>query len=198
MAYQGKYSQGKRRRGSKALTLLLALVLLTGAVTGTIAWLLDKTDPVANTFLPASVPNTPEEKFDSTVKSSITVRVDGNIAAYVRVKLVTYRVDDDGNHIGGEATIPTFTLGENWFEKDGYYYYKLPVQPGAISGNLLGTSITLQQYNDADGGKQVIEVISESIQSVPTSTVEAVWPVTVGTDGNLLATSDSYAGGITG
>lgn len=188
MSYQGKYSaeppKGRHRKpsraaGTKTMSLLLALVLLTGAVTGTLAWLFAKTDNVTNTFVPASVPNTPEEKFDGETKTSIVIRNTGNIDAYVRVKLVTYRVNDKGDHIGGEATIPAFTLGANWFEKDGYYYYTKPVVPNATSGELLDSSIKLQQYTDADGGKQVIEVISESIQSVPTSTVESVWPVTV-------------------
>lgn len=184
MSKQGKFSKGRRSHGRKILPLLLALVLLTGTVAGTLAYLLDSTVDVVNTFIPASVPNTPVEEFKNNVKSSITVRVDGNIAAYVRVKLVSYRVDDQGNHIGGTATIPTFTLGENWFAQDGYYYYKLPVQPNGYTSNLLDTSITLQAYTDADGGKQVIEVISESIQSVPTTTVESVWNVKV-VNGNL-------------
>lgn len=185
MSYQGKYSQGTRRpRGTKAVTLLLALVLLTGAVSGTLAWLATNTQGITNTFTAASVPNIPEEKFDGETKTEIKVKIEGNIAAYVRVKLVTYRVNDNGDRIGGTATIPNFTLGANWFEQDGYYYYALPVQPGATSGNLLGTSITLQKYTDADGGKQVIEVISESIQSVPAEAAEAAWGVTV-ENGNL-------------
>lgn len=185
MSKQGKFSKGRRSRGSKVLPLLLALVLLTGTVAGTLAYLFTNTDPVVNTFTPASVPNVPEEKFDGTTKTEIKVKVEGNIAAYVRVKLVTYRVDENNNHIGGTATIPTFTLGENWFEKDGYYYYAKPVDPNGYTSDLLGSDITLQKYTDADGGKQVIEVISESIQSVPTSTVKEVWKVGVDANGNL-------------
>lgn len=194
MSYQGKYSAGartgrynkRRKAGStKLVSLLLAMVLLTGAVGGTLAWLLTQTEEITNTFTPAGVPNTPEEKFDGETKTSIVVKNEGNIAAYVRVMLVTYRVNDQGAHIGGEATVPDFNLGTGWFEQDGYYYYAKPVAPGASSGELLGSSITLKQYTDADGGKQVIEVISESIQSVPTSTVESVWKVDVDANGNL-------------
>lgn len=185
MSKQGKFSKGRRSRGTKVLPLLLALVLLTGTVAGTLAYLFTNTDPVVNTFTTASVPNTPVEEFDGKIKTEIKVKVEGNIAAYVRVKLVTYRVDENSNHIGGTATIPTFTLGDNWFKQDGYYYYAKPVEPGKTSGNLLGTPITLLEYDDADGGKQVIEVISESIQSVPTSTVKEVWKVGVNANGNL-------------
>lgn len=191
MAYQGKYvrqPERRRRRFGKgrALTLLLALVLLSCAVVGTLAWLTTGTDSITNTFTAASVPNTPVEKFDGETKTEIKVKIEGDIAAYVRVKLVTYRVNDAGQHIGGKATIPNFTLGTDWFEKDGYYYYAKPVAPNASSGNLLGSSITLKQYTDADGGKQVIEVLSESIQSMPNTAVESAWPVKV-ENGHLTA-----------
>lgn len=185
MSYQGKYGRKPGSMNRRALTLLLAMVLLCGTVMGTLAYLVTNTESVTNTFTSADVPNVPEEKFGGTSKTEIKVHVTGNIAAYVRVKLVTYRVDENSNHIGGTATIPTFRLGENWFEKDGYYYYAKPVEPGKTSGNLLGTPITLLEYEDADGGKQVIEVISESIQSVPTSTVKEVWKVGVDANGNL-------------
>lgn len=190
--YQGKHGNNHRGRAprrprmSRTVMVALALVLVLGlAIGGTVAYLVTQTSEITNTFTPASVPNTPVEKFENNVKSSITVRNEGNIAAYVRVKLVTYRVDDNGSQIGGAATIPDFTLGDDWFEKDGCYYYSKPVQPGTASGNLLGTSITLQQYDDADGGKQVIEVLTESIQSVPTSVVTSTWGVTVDANGNL-------------
>ncbi len=178
------FTKKRKQNRTKKWALLLSLALLTVAVTGTIAYLFTQTGPVANTFTAAGVPNVPEEKFDGETKTSIVVRNEGNIAAYVRVKLVTYRVNDSGAHIGGEATIPAFTLGTDWFEKGGYYYYAKPVAPDKTSGEMLGSSITLKRYTDADGGKQVIEVISESIQSVPTSVVESAWGVTV-VNGNL-------------
>lgn len=199
MAYQGKYaarsSRGRQHRSrrqinSRAVILALALILLSSAIVGTLAYLTDKTEGIVNTFVPSSVPNTPEEKIENNAKTSITIQNAGNINAYIRVKLVTYRVNDSGSHIGGAAAIPSFTLGDNWFEQGGYYYYKLPVAPGASTGDLIGTdsSIPLKKYTDADGGKQVIEVISESIQSIPTTTVASAWGVTVGTDGNLTQT----------
>lgn len=202
MAYQGKYaarsSRGRqhrsRRQGnSRAVVLVLALILLSSAIVGTLAYLTDKTEGIVNTFVPSSVPNTPAEKIGNNAKTSITIQNTGNIDAYIRVKLVTYRVDDKGNHIGGTATIPAFTLGTDWFEQDGYYYYKLPVAPNTPTGDLIksGSKIELKEYTDADGGKQVIEVISESIQSVPDTAVKNAWSVSVGEDGKL-----SYAGGM--
>lgn len=197
MAYQGKHtgrsSCGRRHKSHRAVVLVLAMVLLTSAFVGTLAYLTDKTTGVTNTFSVAEVPNVPVEEFEGTTKSSITVKNEGNIDVYIRVKLVTYRVDDQGNHIGGIATIPAFTLGDNWFELKGYYYYKLAVKPEKFTGNLIATNskIELQKYTDADGGKQVIEVISESIQSLPDSAVEAAWTDVSVQDGKLTATGGS-------
>ena len=101
------------------------------------------------------------------------------------MKLVTYRVNSDGERIGGTAVIPNFTPGEGWFEKDGFYYYKSPVAPNKTPAtNLIGNDgITLVEYTDADGGRQVIDVIAEAIQSVPASVVAENWDVTVDKDG---------------
>ena len=185
----------KRRKSTasrKVIVLAIAVVLLLSAtVTGTLMYLVSKTEAVTNTFEPATVTCEVQEDFNGTVKKDVTVRNTSNIDAYLRVKLVTYRVNADGQRIGGTATIPSFTLGEGWFEKDGFYYYNKPVAPGEIPhvGNdikyLTGSgSITLVgEYQDADGGKQVIEVIAEAIQSVPTTVVAEKWGVTVDTDG---------------
>lgn len=197
MNYQGKYSNGSsagrpgrrsRRLSAKLVLLVLALALLSGAVLGTLAYLTSQTGNVTNTFSPASVPNTPDEKIVNNVKTSIVIKNEGNISAYIRVRLVTYRVNDEGERIGGTATIPDFTLGTDWFQQGDFYYYKKPVSAGTKTGDMIGeTGIKMESYTDADGGKQVIEVISESIQSEPATTVESVWPVTVETDGTLSA-----------
>ncbi len=189
--YQGKHSAPKKGGGKKynkskvTLISVLAFVLVL-AIGGTLAWLVTKDDAIVNTFLPSQVSCHVEEEFDGTYKKNVNVVNDSNIAAYLRVKLVTYRVNTNGDHIGGTATIPSFTPGEGWFLKDGYYYYKYPVAAGRSPENALISSIELTgSYSDADGGKQVIEVMAEAIQSVPTSVVAEKWNVTVGTDGTL-------------
>lgn len=199
MNYQGKFSNGSsagrpgrrsRRLSTKLVLLILALSLLSGAVLGTLAYLNSTTGNVTNTFKPANVPNTPDEEIDeSFAKTSITIKNEGNIYAYIRIRLVTYRVDDNGSPIGGTATIPEFDLGSGWFKDGDFYYYESAVAPGYSTPNLLALNATipLKTYDDADGGKQVIEVISESIQSEPATTVVSVWPVIVGDDGTLSA-----------
>ena len=93
---------------------------------------------------------------------------------------MTYRTNDAGQHIGGTAELPAFTLGENWVEKDGYYYYTLPVAPGKTPAANLADKMTLTaSYDDADGGKQALDVMAEAIQSAPEEAVADAWGVKI-------------------
>lgn len=167
------------------LLIFSLLLVATMAIGGSMAFLTTKTPEVVNTFTPAHVEPDVKEDFNGTVKSSITVQNTGDIDAYIRVKLVTYRVNNDGDHIGGTATIPSFTLGKDWVKHGEYYYYTKPVAPNDSTGDLLGSNIELQEYTDADGGKQAIDVMAEAIQSTPASAVTSAWNVTVGSDGTI-------------
>lgn len=181
----------RSRKNTRIITLLIALLLFSAlAVGGTVAWLTANTGNVANTFTPSHVACRVDESFNSTtgVKSNVNVTNTGDTEAYIRVKLVTYRVNAQGQHIGGTATIPTFTPGTNWVKSGDYYYYTLPVAAngGTPANPLIGEpGIALIKYDDADGGKQAIEVMAEAIQSKPKDAVESSWNVTVGSDGNL-------------
>lgn len=186
MMYQGKYFSPRNKRKShrkisKAGIILLSfLLLLTLSIGGTIAYLVANEGPVTNTFTPSRVTCRVTEDFNGTTKSNVNVINTGDTTAYIRVNLVTYRVNDAGQHIGGTAEIPAFTLGTNWVKNGNYYYYTLPVAPGGTPADHLISSITLTgSYSDADGGKQVIEVIAEAIQSSPASAVEQAWGVSI-------------------
>lgn len=188
--YQGKHSapkkSGKKNNKSKVTLISVLALVMVVAIGGTLAWLFTNTIGITNTFTPSQVSCHVTEKFDGTTKTNVNAVNDSNIDAYIRVKLVTYRVNDAGQHIGGTAEIPSFTPGEGWFLKDGYYYYSSPVEPGASPATNLISSIELTgSYSDADGGKQVIEVMAEAIQSVPTSVVTDNWKVTVAADGTI-------------
>ena len=186
--YEAKHLPRRRRRRnrSKTGTLLLSLLLIvTMAVGGTVAYLATHSGPIQNSFKPSFVDCEVMESFNGTTKSEVNVQNTGDTEAYIRVKLVTYRVNDDGQHIGGIATIPDFTPGENWKEFGGYYYYTLPVAPNAEPAADLIDSIALTgSYDDADGGSQVIEVMAEAIQSGPDYAVGQSWGVSI-TPGNV-------------
>lgn len=179
--YESRNIQHKNGRNRNKIVFILSLLLITTiAVGGTLAYLFTQTDPVENTFQPSHVTCEVTEEFDGTTKKNVNVTNTGDTDAYIRVKLVSYRVNESGEHIGGTATIPTFTPGSNWQEYDGYYYYTLPVQPEDSPDEDLIEDIALEDsYDDADGGKQVIEVMAEAIQSSPARAVGEAWGVTI-------------------
>ena len=172
----------RKRRGRMATVVLSLVLLLALAVGGTVAWLNARTPKVTNTFTPAHVTCEVEDAFDKTtgVKADVNVKNTSDIDVYIRVKLVTYRTNDAGQHIGGTAELPAFTLGENWVEKNGYYYYTLPVAPGKTPAANLADKMTLTaSYDDADGGKQALDVMAEAIQSAPEEAVADAWGVKI-------------------
>ena len=170
-------SGGMKRSLVLVVSLLVMMLVVAG---GTLAWL-TANDSVINTFEPAEVSCKVVENFDDGItKTNVNVENTSDVPAYLRVKLVTYRVNEAGQHIGGTAEIPNFELGEGWVEHDGYYYYTNPVEAGEMPAFNLADSITLiGSYPDADGGKQVIEVIAEAIQSLPNRAVQDAWGVTI-------------------
>jgi len=196
--YRGRY-EGKHRtaaaparkkavRTGRLTTMVIATVLLLAlTIGGTLAWLSTKDAPITNTFNPSKVACEVTESFNGKVKSNVNVKNTSDIPAFIRVKLVTYRTNDQGQHIGGVSELPTFTPGAGWVKNGDYYYYIHPVEPGASPTANLAESITLtESYTDPDGGHQSMDVMAEAIQSVPEEAVKAAWGFSIGTDGSLI------------
>lgn len=165
---------------------VLAACSLIGGIS--LALSKDSANQLTNTFTPVKPDTKVVETFSDNVKKNVTAKNTGDAAAYVRIQLVSYRVDESGNHIGGTAAIPTFTPGEGWLRvgTTDVYVYSKAVAPNASASDLIGdTGITLAAYTDLDGGYQVVEVLSEAIQAQPADAVEEAWGVTVGVDGTL-------------
>lgn len=180
MMYRSKHevwrSEKTARKGRLNATIISVVLILTLAVGGTIAFLSTKTDPVINTFNPSQVTCSVVEDFDGKTKTNVNVENTGDISAFIRVKLVTYRTNDQGQHIGGTASLPAFTLGTGWVKCGDYYYYTYPVAPGATPADSLAEVIKLtENYTDVDGGHQSIDVIAEAIQAGPEAAVKAAW-----------------------
>lgn len=188
-----KFGKKAAHSGAKRSLVLVVsvLVLLLAVAGGTLAWLTANTGPVVNTFTPAQVSCKVTEDFNGTTKSNVNVENTSDIPAYIRVKLVTYRVNDAGQHIGGTAEITDdLTLGTNWVKNGDYYYYTKPVAPESSPEKpLIGTpGITLKSYTDVDGGYQAIDVMAEAIQSSPAEAVGKSWGVTI-SEGSVTAYS---------
>ena len=136
------------------------LLLLLVAVGGTVALLTDASNEVENTFTPHEIDCLVVEKFDGTKKTNVAVQNTGTDDAYIRVKLVDYWVNAQGQvtaKSGWLTNEPTPANAEWVLGADGYYYYTLPVAKGGETKELIDT-IEL-----AEG--QVLEIIASAIQA---------------------------------
>ena len=164
--------------------LLVSLILVCGV---TIAYLFRATNDVTNELVPGRVECKVTEAFDETsgVKSSITVKNTGNLEAWLRVRLVSYWVDANGDIMPKASLDVSFTPGPGWQplgnSADTYIYAK-PVIPGAFTGELLGSGIMLQTSDE--GYRQVVEVFADAIQSEPADAVTEAWGYTPASNTN--------------
>lgn len=172
--------------GGRKTALILSLCLIFALAVGTtFALLKASTDPVENTFTAAKSGTDIVEELDGNQKKSIAVKNTGTAVSYVRVKLVMNWVDDTTGNIVSGDNLPTVVLNESdWFEKDGIYYYKMPVAPDAVTTNLLQTPIT-EPADKPAGCHLEVTVLAESIQAAPSKAVQQSWGVGVDSNGYL-------------
>lgn len=168
---------------------ILAAALLVSLCGTVLAYMFRQTAPIDNPFEPAKVDCEVIEVTNNpiTEKSSIKVQNTGTIDAYLRVRLVTYWVDGEGN-VAGKASPPlSVTPTSDWITgPNNTFYYKSPVNPTEFTSELLNGNITLKQDGDY---RQVIEVFAEAIQSQPADAVTSSWHVTLDSNGNITSAS---------
>ena len=175
-------------KSSKIWVVLLLVAALLMSIGSVGAYMRKQTEMVQNVFVPAEVSCVVNETFEDNKKNNITITNTGNIEAYLRLRLVTYWVDSNGN-IMFESSPPIYIndkVSDCWIKSGDTYYYEKPVGPGESTENLLkgGESIELGGYN---GNHQVVEVFAEAIQSKPTEAVTSAWSVILDSDGNIIA-----------
>ena len=162
------------------IVLAVVLVLLCGT---SVALMFRQTSLMTNAFETAIVDCVVYEKTDAGLansgsvttmsKSSIKVQNTGNIPAYIRLRFVSYWVDADGNIVGKASEMPDIPFDESaWFEKNGMYYCRTPIDPDAFTPELLQVdkTIVLRAVEETKY-RQVVEVFADAIQSEPDSAV---------------------------
>ena len=188
--YQDAHNEKSGRHGirmNRTAVLLIAIILLISTAVGsTVAFLATKTEPVENSFEYANVSCKVTQNCD-TDGSIVQVKNTGTISAYIRAAVVANWMDKDRNIA---ASVPegyscelTCSSG-SWVQgTDGFFYYLLPVAPGASTeGNLLTCMVTC---SEAPEYTLSVEVLAEAIQSTPASAVNEAWNVAVDGDGKL-------------
>lgn len=177
----------KNKKIKKMALLILLLLIFTVAVGSTIAYIIERTHEVENTFAPVIVDIAPV----SGPQGTIAVMNNGDIPAYLRAVVVVnwVAVDSEGNitdHIhmdapveGVDYIITYDTSTGMWIKRsDGFWYYKEPINAGAKTLDLV-SSITRLSEPPEDGYVLLMEIATTGIQSVPASAVEQAWGVTI-------------------
>ena len=175
----------------KHLLIAAAALCIVAAVGLTLAFMFKKAEKT-NQFIPAEVSCTVREKMDGNEvvgntaaggeKSDIRAENTGNVKEFIRLRLVSYYVDSNGDIVGTVSSqYPTLSLKNGWIAGANHtYYYPFPTDPGGMT-EILCEPVTLGQMQLADGKTvyQVIEVIAEAVQAEPISAVQEAWGVTV-------------------
>lgn len=177
-----------RRRNLKVILIAsLCLCLIACTVGGIYAYLMVKTDPISNEFVPAKVSCAVEEDFSDGVKSNVTVRNTGNIDAYIRAVVVATFVSEDGKVL---ATAPKESVDyfiqwgtDGWTQgQDGYWYHTKPVKPEETTVLLIESAYELSV---PDGYRLHLQILATGVQSDPAIAVQEAWGVSVN-NGELL------------
>lgn len=188
--YQDAHNEKSGRHGirmNRTAVLLIAIILLISTAVGsTVAFLATKTEPVENSFEYANVSCEVMQDRD-TDGSIVQVKNTGTISAYIRAAVVANWIDKDGNIAASVPDGYSYDLtcsSGSWAQgKDGFFYYLLPVAPGALTeGNLLTCTVACPK--DPEYALSV-EVLTEAIQSTPASAVNKAWSAAVDGDGKL-------------
>jgi len=172
--------RGKRSKSTKHIWLLASVVLLVSiAVTGTVAYLFTHTEAVTNTFTLAEVPiSVVEDPFDGETKKNVCVQNEGDVDAYIRATVIANWVDDEGN-IYGEKPVEGIdyelypdsisqTIGYNtteWAKIGDYYYYKGKVAPDGETGILFTNCKVKEGVTPPEGYTLSVEILAQSIQA---------------------------------
>lgn len=179
-------------KNRKNLIVMIAIIAIVSLAVGTTFSLLmiksNDGNPVTNSFVATNGGVKVLEDYDGETKKNVNAQNTSDYHAYLRIQLISYRIDKEGNRIGGESVVPAFTPGTGWLSAgNDIYIYSKPVAPASKPANdLIGSiGIKLVEYTDVDGGVQQIDVVAEAIQSSPADAVTSAWNVTVDKDGVL-------------
>ena len=170
-----------RAKTWKALIVAaLAVVILTAAVGGTMAWLSTQTRDLTNTFEPAKVTCKVVEpgwvNGTSTTKSNVSIQNTGTTDAYIRAMIVANWCTANGKVV--KTASPNYVdFGSGWTKIGDFYYYPSAIAPDGFTGKLF-TSCTPNNAEKPEGADHLeVNIICQAVQSTPTAAVVDAWGV---------------------
>ncbi len=184
-----KQDRPKPRKRCMVLFSVFVLLLVMAAGT-TFAYLMERTGPRENVFLPSRVACQVAEVFENNVKSQVSVQNTGDVPAYIRATVVVTWVKDDTGETSAvkpvedrDYQISYQTLGWLYDAGTGFWYYHRPVGPSEHTGILIERCTPV---GDMDGYHLSVTIVASGIQATPETVVEAQWGVAV-EDGTITA-----------
>lgn len=188
----------------KSAVLLIAMALIvTVGVGSTIAFLIDTSSEVKNTFLPSKVTcEVVEDPFNGKEKTNVSIKNTsdtGDVDAYIRAAVVvTWKDDTTNRNVYGKQPVENtdytiqYNLTNGWVKgTDGYYYWTSPVKSEREAANNCTTGVLIETCKLKDGvtppsGYHLsVEIVAEAIQAEPADAVEEAWVVTVADNGTI-------------
>lgn len=153
----------KRMNKTKTILVLAAIVLvLTCTVSGTVAFLVTKTDPVENQFTPAKVTCAVSESFNGSTKSDVKIQNTGNTDAWIRATVVANWVKD--GKIVAPWTDNIVYKNDGWTKgSDGYYYYNSTVPSMGYTTNLFDSYTPVEP--PVDGAHLEMTIVCQAVQA---------------------------------
>lgn len=178
---------------TKKFILIAAVSLLCCTAIGiSLAFIITNTGEIVNLFAPSTVTCAVSETFDGEVKSNVSIQNTGDTQAYIRAAVVVNWMTDDQNRVWAHEPDPTsdytivFTEDTNWIKgPDGFWYYALPVDPGASTTTLIKSVSLKDGVTPPEGYYFSVEIVATAIQSTPERVVQEQWGVSVDSDGKI-------------
>ena len=190
-------SRAKRRK-QQSLIIAVVTILCSIIACATIAFVFTSTKPLENTFTDAYVACDVLETFDGITKTDVTIKNTGEVQSYIRAKVVVTWMSDDKTKVTAlkpiDDTDYIITYADetnaatNWKKgSDGYWYYKLPVNVGKETEELIESCSLKDGITVPDGYYLSVEIVASSIQSTPPRVVTEQWDSGVsGVNGSTL------------
>lgn len=197
------HSEKRKRsilRDRPVVLAISVLVLVLGIVGTTLGFLTDKTNPVENTFTPATAKISVVETLTDGVKNNVQIKNESDtFPVFIRARVIVTWKDEAGNVAPTapvEGTDYTLTWTKNgWVEHtDGNYYHTAPVEKDASTG-VLFTDCKPEAGKAPAGYHLSVEIVADSIQAKPAQAVKDAWGLDVNSNGTLSIPVTAPEGG---
>jgi len=178
-------------RRNITIAILFIFVIISISTSVVVSYFFNKSQPLKNSFNAAKVyePTILEDFSDGDlIKKNVKININSkSIASYVRAKVVISWKDDKNNILAIEPVAGTdykisYNLGKWMFASDGFYYYSEPLLGDS---DILINECEVISKSPVNGYKLNVEILAQSVQSVPKDAVKELWGVNVNTDGTI-------------